>query len=154
MRLYFFRHGEADWPNWKQPDDERPLNKKGIEETREMARLLKKLHSKPALILTSPLPRAYQTATIVSIELAVPLETESDLSPGCTGEKLESFVQRRAKESVMVVGHEPDFSSMLRELTGARLKIGKSGVARVDLENGNAGKLIWLLPAKVGMVDL
>ena len=29
MKLYFLRHGEADWPGWNKPDDERPMTKKG-----------------------------------------------------------------------------------------------------------------------------
>jgi hypothetical protein len=28
MELYFLRHGEADWPDWKKSDDERPLTKR------------------------------------------------------------------------------------------------------------------------------
>ena len=65
MKLYFFRHGQADWPNWNKPDDERPLTKEGAKEVRKVAKLLLQLKISP-LILTSPLPRASQTAEIVA----------------------------------------------------------------------------------------
>ena len=51
----------------------------------------------------------------------------------------------------MLVGHEPDFSGLIRALTGGIVKIGKGGVARIDLDaGGEAGRLIWLIPPKVG----
>ncbi len=49
----------------------------------------------------------------------------------------------------MIVGHEPDFSTVIGALTGGNVKLSKAGVARLDLENdGTAGRLIWLLPPK------
>ncbi|HEY2568989.1 MAG TPA: phosphoglycerate mutase family protein, partial [Candidatus Udaeobacter sp.] len=62
MKLYFLRHGQADWPNWKKPDDERPLTKRGKREMRDVAKFLDRLKVRPDLIVTSPLPRAAQTA--------------------------------------------------------------------------------------------
>ena len=62
MKLYFLRHGQADWPNWEGPDDDRPLTEAGREEVQAVAQLLVRLKAAPDLILTSPLPRAAQTA--------------------------------------------------------------------------------------------
>src|SRR5437763_13097636 len=66
MELYFLRHGEADWPDWKKSDDERPLTKRGKKEMHEIAAFLVRLKVRPNLILTSPLPRASQTAEITA----------------------------------------------------------------------------------------
>jgi phosphohistidine phosphatase len=55
----------------------------------------------------------------------------------------------RSAERVMLVGHEPDFSSLIGELTGgSRVQLKKGGLARVDLEtiDHGAGTLVWLLP--------
>jgi phosphohistidine phosphatase len=60
MKLYFLRHGEADWPDWKKPDDERPLTKAGRKEMNEVGKFLHRLKVFPDLIVTSPLPRAAQ----------------------------------------------------------------------------------------------
>ena len=65
MKLCFLRHGEADWPNWTKPDNERPLTERGRKEMKRVAKFLERLKLVPDVILTSPLPRASQTAEIV-----------------------------------------------------------------------------------------
>ena len=71
MRLYFLRHGAADWPDWTQPDDERPLTEAGRRELDQVGEFLARLEAAPNLILTSPLPRAAQTAAIAAQHLGV-----------------------------------------------------------------------------------
>ena len=66
MELYLLRHGEADWPDWNKSDDERPLTKRGKKEMQEVAKFLGRLKVRPDLIVTSPLPRASQTAEIAA----------------------------------------------------------------------------------------
>ena len=49
----------------------------------------------------------------------------------------------------MLVGHEPDFSATIAELTGGAVTVKKAGVARVDLdEQTMRGTLVWLLPPR------
>ena len=43
MELYFLRHGEAEWPDWKKSDDERPLTKRGKKEMHEVGAFLVRL---------------------------------------------------------------------------------------------------------------
>ena len=73
MKLYFLRHGIADWPEWNRPDDERPLTAKGKKEMRQMAKFMRELKVRPARILSSPLPRAWQTAEIAAERLELEL---------------------------------------------------------------------------------
>jgi len=49
MQLYFLRHGEADWPGWTKPDDERPLTDFGKKEVGQVAKFLDRLKVKPDL---------------------------------------------------------------------------------------------------------
>ena len=149
MKLYFLRHGRADWPDWEEDDDKRPLDKKGIEETHEVAKFLRKLGVKPDVVVSSPLPRAHQTAKIAAKEFSASLVDDTALSPGCNVDKLKGVLKRHREKEVVIVGHEPDFSAMLKDLTGADLKIPKAGIARVDMEEDSHGKLIWLLPPKI-----
>jgi phosphohistidine phosphatase len=53
--------------------------------------------------------------------------------------------------NVMFVGHEPTFSMVVRELTGAFIDMKKGGLARVDLETRQAmrGSLVWLIAPRV-----
>jgi len=149
MKLYFFRHGQADWPNWTKPDDERPLTKKGAKEVRKVAKLLAELEITP-VILTSPLPRASQTAEVAAKVLEVELREEVKLRPGFDVSALAKIVQKNSVDALILVGHEPDFSETIRELTGGRVKLSKAGVAFVDLDTPTmTGQLRWLLPPRI-----
>lgn len=150
MYLYFLRHGEADWPDWNQPDDERPLTKYGKKEMREVAAFLKRVKATPDLIVTSPLPRASQTAEIAAERLKIKCREDKLLAPGFDKSGLERLLKKYPEESLMIVGHEPDFSGVISELTGASLKLSKAGVALVDLTRSwREGRLLWLFPPKI-----
>jgi phosphohistidine phosphatase len=150
MELYFLRHGEADWPNWKKPDDERPLTKHGKKEMREVTAFLKRLKAQPEVIVTSQLPRASQTAEIAGERLKVKCREDKLLAPGFGRTELERLLKKYPAESLMIVGHEPDFTETISELTGASLKLPKAGVALVELNRSwRNGRLLWLIPPKV-----
>ncbi len=150
MYFYFLRHGEADWPDWKRPDDERPLTKNGKKEMREVAKFLARTKAKPSLILTSPLPRAAQTAEIAAEHLKIKCREEKLLAPGFGKRELQRVFEKYPQESLMLVGHEPDFSGAIAALTGASLKLSKAGVALVEVDPPSLkGRLLWLLPPKL-----
>lgn len=64
--IYIVRHGETDWniENRMQGHTDIPLNIKGIHQAEEIAKHLKDIHLD--IIYTSPLSRAYETATIIN----------------------------------------------------------------------------------------
>jgi phosphohistidine phosphatase len=148
MKLYLLRHGKADWPNWDKPDDERPLTKEGRKEVAEVAKLLARLEISP-VILTSPLPRASQTAEIAGKHLNAKVRVEPLLRPGFDAARLGKILKTFSGQSLMVVGHEPDFTRTIFQLTGANSKMSKAGVAFIELETGPMrGLLRWLVPPK------
>ena len=149
MKLCFLRHGEADWPNWNKPDDERPLTERGCKEMKRVAKLLDRLKFSPDTILTSPLPRASQTAEIVAARLGITLQTEPALAHGFNIERLRRIVAKLECECVIVVGHEPEFSEVIKELTGGTVKLSKAGIALLEVNRScTSGKLLWLCPPK------
>lgn len=148
MRLYFLRHGAADWPNWKKPDDERPLTKAGRKQMHEVGKFLAARKVNADLILTSPLPRAAQTADLVAEHLKAQAREEKLLAPGFRVEDLTRLLRKYPQQILMLVGHEPDLTEVLAALTGASLKLSKGGVALVDL-NLKKGRLLWLFPPKL-----
>jgi phosphohistidine phosphatase len=149
MQLYFLRHGEADWPDWSKPDDERPLTDFGKKEVRQVAKFLDRLKVKPDLIVTSPLPRASQTAEVAAEQLKTKLRQDEALEPGFGISELRSVLTRHRSKVLMLVGHEPDFTSVISALTGASLKLSKAGVALIDINpETEEGKLLWLFPPK------
>lgn len=150
MLIYFLRHGEADWPDWKKPDGERPLTEKGKAEMHEVGAFLANLSVKPDVVLTSPLPRASQTAEIAARYLDAKSVEDDLLAPGFGRSDLKKLLKKRGCENVMVVGHEPDFSKTVGKLTGARVKLSKAGIALVDVDPDlRCGKLLWLFPPKI-----
>ena len=149
MKLCFLRHGEADWPNWTKPDNERPLTERGRKEMKRVARFLERLKLVPDVILTSPLPRASQTAEIVGQRLGIELQIEPALAHGFNIERLRRLLAKRDAECIMIVGHEPEFSEIIGELTGGKTKISKGGVALLEIDRScTSGTLLWLFPPK------
>lgn len=149
MKLYFLRHGQADWPNWEGLDDDRPLTKAGREEVQVIAHLLVRLKVAPDLILTSPLPRAAQTAEIAAKNLESECREEKLLEPGFGPAELARVQKKHAGKDLMLVGHEDDFSLTIGALTGGRVKVAKAGCALVELDAPDRGRLRWLFPPKV-----
>ncbi len=151
MKVYFLRHGEADWPGWDRPDDERPLTKKGRKEMKRVAEFLADHEIAPSVILSSPLPRAYETAEIAADELDMQVAEEKSLAPGFDPDKLAALLRQYAGQDIMLVGHEPGFSEGIAALTGANVKLSKAGLARVDLDDPTQlrGQLVWLLSPKL-----
>ena len=149
MQLYFLRHGEADWPGWTKPDDERPLTDFGKKEARQVAKFLNRLKVKPDLIVSSPLPRALQTAEAAAEELKAKLRQDEALEPGFGISELSAVLKRHPSKALMLVGHEPDFSSVISALTGGFIKMSKAGVALIDIDlETEKGRLLWLFPPR------
>ena len=151
MKVYFFRHGVADWPDWNGPDSERPLTKGGKKEVKRVAESLVEHGVSTDVILSSPLPRAHQTAEIASAALGTAVSVDPALAPGFHVEALRALLHAHDGKNVMFVGHEPDFSRLVEALTGGAVVMAKSGVARVDLETADQarGELRWLVTPKM-----
>ncbi len=152
MRLYFLRHGIADWPDWDPArDHERPLTKDGVKKMKEQARALADLGVKIDAILSSPYTRAYQTADIVAGKLGLEVKTEPLLAPGFNSDKLAEIARSFADDqALLLVGHEPNFSMVIAEITGGgRVQMKKGTLARVDVNRELQGELVWLLPPKI-----
>lgn len=150
MLIYFLRHGEADWPDWKKSDDERPLTDKGKDEMHQVGAFLANLSVDPAVVLTSPLPRARQTAEIAARYIDAKCVEEELLAPGFGRSELKKLLKQRGSGNLILVGHEPDFSKTICKLTGARIKLAKAGIALVEMDEClENGRLLWLFPPKI-----
>jgi phosphohistidine phosphatase len=152
MQLYFLRHGIADWPDWDPArDHERPLTKDGVKKLKAQARRLTDLGVKFDAILSSPYTRAYQTADIVAGKLGLDVKPEPLLAPGFNVDKLAQITASYADDqALLLVGHEPNFSMVIAELTGGgRVQMRKGALARVDVNSELQGELVWLLQPKI-----
>jgi|SRR6188472_3798337 phosphohistidine phosphatase len=143
-QLWLLRHGEAE-PHGAAPDAERQLTDRGREQSRAAGQALAALKVEVHLAFTSPKVRARDTARLACEALGVePIEHEA-LAEGFSAEDALALVEAAGTEQrVLVVGHEPDFSQVVHNLTGGRIDLKKGGVAAVRLD-GTRGELIALL---------
>jgi phosphohistidine phosphatase len=155
MEIYFLRHGDAGAAEgWKGPDAERPLSAEGTARMQREADAIARLRPGVDLILTSPLVRARQTAQIVAQALHKEgaLSPDDRLAPGFHARALARILEEHAgRAGLMLVGHEPDFSSVIAACTGGgRIECKKGSLIRVDITGPSlAGILVWLLPPRV-----
>jgi phosphohistidine phosphatase len=144
QQLWLLRHGEAE-PHDAKPDPQRQLTERGREQSRDAGRALQALGVEVHLCFTSPKVRARQTAELACAELGVEPIDADELAEGFDGrEALALMAAAGEDQRVLVVGHEPDFSQVVYDLTGGRVDMKKGGVAGVRLD-GSRGELIALL---------
>lgn len=153
ITLIIVRHGEAEPQIDGKDDKDRKLVKKGLKQMKRVAHFLDDLDYTFDRVLTSPYIRAYQSAEAILDELGVDdkkIETFNELSP----EKEPSAFIEKLKEmdntTLLVVGHEPYLSSLIRAMTGGNVELKKGGVAIVDYNPVEGkGVLKMLLTQKV-----
>jgi phosphohistidine phosphatase len=132
--IWLLRHGDAEDGS---PDSERPLTKKGREQSHAAGAALKALGVEIDACLTSPKVRAAETARIA----CEPLGVEPQLEPKLAGGPFDpEALAAGLGDSVLLVGHDPDFSMAVHSLTGAQVRMKKGGLAGVE-----KGELITLL---------
>ncbi len=98
-----------------------------------------------AACYTSPRVRARDTARLACQSLNVEPEVVQALSAGFNTEDLdEMLLAQEPGAHILIVGHEPDLSQLVHDLTGAHVKLPKGGVAAIELE-GREGRLVVLV---------
>ena len=127
MRLFVVRHAEAA-PG--DPDELRPLTAAGQDAARALAERL--AGEQIDVILTSPLLRARETAEAIARASRAPVEVDERLAPGATAAGTREAVTGRG-ETVVAVGHQPDCSEILLELTGREERFAPAGFVEVEL---------------------
>jgi phosphohistidine phosphatase len=157
MIIYFLRHASAGKTILDPKKDERrPLDEDGILQARYIGRLLANLDVQVDQIVSSPLKRARQTASLVANELAfeAAVQIEDALRPAAEFEQFQAMLSRYRKyEAIMVVGHNPSFTEFLSKTisTGggaAQIDFKKGAVVKVGM-NGRSGTLQWLVTPKI-----
>jgi phosphohistidine phosphatase len=154
VELYLLRHADAGDPDaWKGDDAERPLSPKGRKQARRVGRWLAHVGRRPDAIITSPKARALETATIVAACVDMKPAVDRRLGEPLDHAALDAIIAAAGSgaKRVIVVGHDPDFSSMASSLTGAPITLKKGALARIDLDGDSGperGVLRWLIPAE------
>ena len=153
FELYLLRHADAGDPaEWPGDDADRPLSKKGRRQSKQLGEYLRDLEVRPGAVITSPKVRAADTAKLVAKRLDVSVTTDKRLASDFEPDALAAVLAELDPGvwCAILVGHDPDFSSVLSWLVGAPLSMRKGAIARADLPDRGVGpgrgSLRWLLP--------
>src|SRR4051794_10953768 len=129
-QLWMLRHGEAV-PHDSKPDDERELTPRGRAQAEAAGKALAALNEEFAACYSSPKVRAWETAELACASLNIEPIVESSLANGFSRSDAAALLAAHPGAKVLVVGHEPSFSQVVHDLTGARVDFKKGGVAGI-----------------------
>ena len=148
---FIVRHAiafERNQRRWRD-DGDRPLSPEGMVRARKAAAGLKQITERPQCVLTSPLIRAKQTATILAEFAGWPKAVEcAALAPDESPDEVFAALATQKEKIVAVVGHQPGLGRLLAACLPAQVRGGvnpeafelkKMGAALVSFRRGSRG---------------
>ncbi len=155
IELYLVRHAVAAERGPKYPDDRlRPLTPAGARKFAATVPGLAEMGVVVDFVLTSPLVRARETATLLAAGLKPKpalIEVEA-LAPGGRHQAVIEAIKTHAKRyrRLAIVGHEPDLGELAARLLGARgtVQFKKGAICAIDVDGATPagpGTLRWML---------
>ncbi len=157
MILYFLRHASAgEHLTNPKKDEKRALDKEGIEQCGYVGRALAALQVTVDTIVSSPLKRSTQTASLVGNELGYEgkLQIDNALRPEATLADFRKLLAKNSRhEAIMVVGHNPNLSQFLGAVIcdsgcEASSELKKGAIAKVEMRR-SSGTLQWCITPKI-----
>lgn len=160
MEIYLLRHSHAGDPaKWHGDDASRPLSERGRNQATRLARHLRAIDVRPDVIVSSPKARSRETAEIIGRALGRGVTLDERAASGLGLPELGGIIREAGMPaSVMIVGHDPDLSALLAEMTGGPpILMRKGSLARVDVDPPTpdrplargCGTLAWLVPPEL-----
>jgi len=156
MNLYILRHASAGTRRANPVIDvKRPLDKEGKQQCFLVGSFLNALNVQFDRVVSSPLKRALQTASLVGTETGYDskVEISEALSPEASVAKFQDLVRSLMKyDNVLVVGHNPNltvfFGSLLSPSGRMNTRLRKGAIARIDCAR-LPGTLHWLVDPRI-----
>ena len=156
MNLFILRHASAGTRR-SNPllDVKRPLDKDGKQHCLHLAHVLNAMKVQFDLVVSSPLKRSLQTASLVGTETGYESKIliSKALEPSATYQDFLKLLSECAgHENLLIVGHNPNISQFLGSLitsgggktNPANVRLRKGSIARLTLQRGPA-TIQWLL---------
>lgn len=120
--LYIVRHAKSTWDYENISDIDRPLKLRGIRDAYEMARHIKIECKVPCQVISSPAIRALHTADIFMRVFEIKYSRfkidERLYGSGIGVIKKVISEQENSLKTLMIFGHNPDFSELATVLSG------------------------------------
>jgi phosphohistidine phosphatase len=144
--LYLLRHAKSSWSNPTLPDHERPLAPRGLRDAKRIAKHLRRLEVRPALVLCSSATRTRETFGLIQPALGdASVQVEEELYAASSDALLERL--RAVPDevgSLLLIGHNPGLYDLA-------LLLASTGAERDRLEAkfptaGFATLAVWRSP--------
>lgn len=156
--IYLLRHADAEPRKYYDTDHDRELNVDGQRDARRLGQFLAATDQLPNQIISSTAVRARQTAELLpeggQWMDEVPFRSSHALYQAQPADVLTQIksVDKRI-EAVLLVGHEPTWSTVVSQLLGsANVSLSPGTCARIDLKASwqdvtyGGGILRWMIP--------
>ena len=156
MELYLLRHGIAEAQ--ASSDQERDLTEEGRRKVRDVMKLAARAGVTPSLILSSPFRRALNTAKIAVDVLGYKgdvVQSRALVPDGDVRAVWEEVRAHKSEASLLLAGHEPQFSSLGAFLLGVpelHIDFKKGGLLAIEMTAFGArphGTLKWIVIPKL-----
>ena len=156
--LLLLRHAKSSRDDPTLRDFDRPLNDRGVNDTKLIGKFIhrKKVHAD--LVISSPAKRAQQTAELLmkAAGLKVQLRLDQRIYEAGPRQLLEVISQiEEAANAVVLVGHNPGFEDLCTALIDEKCAMPTAAVACIELGTSQwnrvrsgVGKLKWLVTPK------
>jgi phosphohistidine phosphatase len=164
MNLYFLRHASAGVRR-KNPvlDLKRPIDREGKQHCLQLAHVMNALKINFDFIVSSPLKRCLQTASLLATETGyeAAISLSSHLAPEATLDDFQHLLKElRGRENVLLVGHNPNLTTFLgallvphgprqKDAPIAMVRLRKGALGRVSITTGPAVLMSLLDPRMV-----
>jgi phosphohistidine phosphatase len=151
MNIYILRHASAGIRRVNPKLDlKRPLDKEGKRHCLQLAHVLNAMKLQFDVIISSPLKRSMQTASMVGTEMGYEqlILSSPALAPEGTLAQFQKLLREYSEfENVLIVGHNPNLTGFVASLMiptsacPAMSVDGSSGLAPVRLRKGSLARL-------------
>jgi phosphohistidine phosphatase len=156
-RAYLVRHGKAEEydPDRHVGDEDRALTAEGRDEFGRIARRFRRIEPRLEAVLTSPLRRAVETASILAKAYGMEPKIVRELEPPLSSARLLKLVRSREEKRIALVGHEPGLGQTIGRWLGIGdhpFPLKKAGIARLDVPDDDADgeiELAWLASPEI-----
>jgi phosphohistidine phosphatase len=154
-QLWLLRHADAE-AHGIRPDAERQLTERGRRQAHTAGKALARMERSFDAILCSPKARARETAELALAELEESqrglLELHEPLAGDFRANDALDALAGTGGGSLLLVGHEPDLTGVVGELTGGLIDLKKGGLAVVRLGAGGTELVLVLRPAELALI--
>lgn len=154
--LWLLRHADAE-PHGARSDSERRLTERGERQARVVGEAIARMGLSFDSVMVSPKERALRTAMLAgeawSGEQRERFTVHQALAGGFEGRQaFEALAAIPGDGQLLLVGHEPDLSSVVGDLTGGLVDMKKGGLAAVRLQSAGGELVALLRPRELALI--